>query len=363
MKYICKSGITPEIKRVFLSLPRLLYSKNELTQEIKTEKQLLTGTHILSTSFEVMPFVVTDKNGTAAARALLTFYPEDYRAYIGFFECINDIEACRLLLQDIELFAKNNEKKHLIGPVNASFWIGYRFKVDKFGSVFTGEPYNKEYYTDFWLKCGFEVTDRYVSSFMRIPTAEDRSHKCERRMERAIKNGYEFHNASFKNFDKNLSEIYSVLINAYAAFPTFKYITEAQFRGLFSSLKYVLNYDMVKLAYKDEQPVGFFISVPNYQNLTSGKITSSKLIKILKIKHHPKEYVMLYMGIDEKHIGLGGALAYETERELLKHKTRGIGALVHKGKISEHYYNMLIKDKSEYVLLGKPLFVELLTAE
>ena len=96
--------------------------------------------------------------------------------------------------------------------------------------------------------------------------------------------------------------------------------------------------------------VAFFINLPNYNNLLNN-ITLNKLVKIFKIKKNPKEYVLLYMGVDTTALGLGAALAELIKIELCNKKCTSIGALIHKGKVTNNFYNELIDNKYHYVLL------------
>ena len=43
-------------------------------------------------------------------------------------------------------YAKEHKFRKIIGPVDASFWLKYRLKINKFERPYTGEPYNKDYY-------------------------------------------------------------------------------------------------------------------------------------------------------------------------------------------------------------------------
>ncbi len=355
MSYICLVGLTKEVKNKFLSLPRKIYDKKFLTQDIKAEKSILNGTHILSKDFDIYPFIVTDESGDIISRCLLTYYPDDDKGYVGFYESFDIPEASDLLLKSIEEKAKEDGKTTLIGPMDASFWIKYRFKISHFEKLYTGEPYNKEYYLSMWERFGFTITHRYSSNQGKVPTKYDVDIKCQKRFDQVVAAGYVFRNPTSKTFDEDLMEIYDLLIKLYSTFPGFKHITREQFAKLFHSLKFVLNFDMVTLAYKDKQFAGFFINVPNYGNATFHKITLSKMISILKTKKKPKEYILMYMGVDEGHLGLGGAFAEITKRQLEQMKQYCIGALIQDGKVTNIYHRSLVYDKYEYVLLGKAL--------
>ena len=135
-----------------------------------------------------------------------------------------------------------------------------------------------------------------------------------------------------------------------------KMFTQAKedFMDIFGSYKYILDYDMVKIAFYREEVVGFFISVPNYANLPY-KLNVRNFFKILQIKNKPDEYVMLYMGVDRRHLGLGNALSNVITMELKNKHVPSIGALVRDGKITQSYASELIRDRYEYVLLEKKL--------
>ena len=344
------------VKAHFLKLPRRLYHKNTYVQNINLEKQLLTGSHILSKYFSVILIVVLDEHKTAVSRCTLTLYTADPAAYIGLFESVNDQEATAVLFKTAEKLAKQNGKAKLVGPLNASFWIGYRLKTNKFDSVYTSEPYNKGYYSELWKSAGFEITDRYYSNALRVPKETDQSMKCRQRLQMVQDSGYEIHSPTKQTFSENLKEIYQLLIQVYSKFPMFKKIEEHEFCQLFQNLKFVLDFDFVKLIYKEKKLTGFFISVPDYKNLTHQKITIRSLLKILRIKNsNPQKYVLLYMGIDPKHPGLGSAMAELIKQELVKKHAYSIGALFHEGKISGEYYKELAVDRYEYVLFGKDI--------
>ncbi|MCH5274288.1 MAG: hypothetical protein J1E65_00510 [Lachnospiraceae bacterium] len=354
MKYECRIGSSCEVKKRFLKLPLSLYDKKTYVQNIKLEKQLLEGRHILSKYFSVTPIVVVDECGKTAGRCMLTFYEADPKAYIGFFECIHEAEAAVTLFQAAQKAAKQNGKTELTGPLNASFWLGYRLKTNHFGSVYTAEPYNKAYYSAFFEMAGFEVSETYYSNAIRVPKAEDDSMKCRQRLQMVLDAGYHITSPTKTTFETNLREIYELLIRVYSDFPMFKRIQKQEFCILFESLKQVLDYDFVKLVYKGEELAGFFISVPNYGNLTHQSLTLGNLLKILRIKNSKmKEYVLLYMGIDPTHPGLGAAMAELIKQELTKKQARSISALIHTGKVSGNYYKELAVDRYEYALFKK----------
>ena len=369
-------------RALFTELPKNLYPRETCPQDTKAERALLTGTHPLSTDFSIRAYVAVEgpgettdrtekpaltslqrvganlgliKVGKPLARCILTYYPDDPKAYVGLFECVEDLTACAAVLAAAEAQAKADGKEALVGPMDASIWVGYRFKTSNFEEIFTGEPNNLPYYTEFWEQCGFTVSEKYYSNYLRGPRPEDPSEKWEKRLQRALDKGYTITTPTFQTFPAVLKEIYAMLIRLYAKFPGFKFVTEEQFVSLFSSLRYVLDYDCVLLGYKDGELAGFFVCVPNYGPLLNGDISVRDLPAILKIRRDCKEYVILYIGADRKHLGLGGAFAQKI-REIGEAKGAGsIAALIHEGNSSGVFFRELKTHEATYVLLEKQL--------
>lgn len=357
-KCICRSKESNKKRfdKKFVQLPKYLYTKKDIVTDADVEKQILSGRHILSADFQTESYLVIDtENGKTVARAVLSYYQEDPKAYLGFFEAINSQEAVNLLFDEVCKKCKMDKKSEIVGPIDVSFWLGYRFKVksdSEFCLRFTGEPYNRDYYPELWQNYGFEVSDIYFSNRIRRINPADVDKKCVKRFEQSIEKGYEYRNLDMKQFDRQLDEVYELFIELYSSFPGFTHISKEQFHGLFKNMKLIIRPEMAKFVYKDGKLVGFFICIPNFYNLTT-QISLVNILKILRIKKKPKEYVLLYMGVKPEALGLGAALAEVVRRQLEIMGVESIGALIHQGKVTGNYYKKCIIDKYEYVLLKK----------
>ena len=343
----------------FLELPGRLYSKKELMQNKEEELAVLNETHPLSHYFHIHRLLVTDEGKRTVCRAILTVYENDRTAYLGFFESENSRGACSLLFHRAEELAKEEGCHTVVGPVDASFWIRYRFKVNRFKEPYTGEPYNKDYYAGLWQAAGYQCMERYYSNRYRVVEKGYRSEKFTDRLKEKEAKGYVIKSPDAKTFDDTLKEVYGLLITLYSGFPVFKHITEGEFCRQFSYLKKLIRYRMVKMAYYQKKPVGFFVSIPDYKNTVYGRLSVSDIVKYTLTRIKPKEYVMLYMGVDAGHRGLGKALAESIKEELQKQKTASVGALIRKGNINRDYFKELVAYEYEYVLLKKELLHEM----
>lgn len=337
----------------FLLLGRKLYGDNCVQDDAMT-KSILLSSHTLSKYFKSYNFLVYDKS-KPVGRFILTFYENDPSAYIGFFECENDDNAAEFLFDSAAAFAIEKGAEQLIGPVDCSFWIKYRLKINMFDKPsYTGEPYNLEYYKKQFFDNGFESVEHYTSNVYEHIGSDYVNEKFEERFKLFSSQGIVIKDLDFEDFDRNLTEVYYLLSELYSDFPVYKKISLDDFLEMFSSYKKVVDPGMVKFAFYENRMVGFFISVPDYSNLTNN-ITLPKLLKIIKIKSSPKRFIMLYMGVDPLFKGLGKALAYTVLKELKERSASGIGALTRDGKVTQNYAEDLIDERYEYVLLRRKL--------
>lgn len=361
MNILILHGLTLKIKRDFLKVPRFIYNKKDCPQDRNTEKLILSGKHALSKDLQVMPFVAYE-NSRLTARCLVTFYENDNNAYLGYFDSVNDTTISSKLFKEIEAYIKENNKESMIGPVDASFWIGYRFRImenqnEGYNRHFTGEPYNKDYYISLWKDYGFDVLDTYKSNMYRHMRKSDIIDKYSRRMSDKILGKYIIRSSSFDTFDYDLEKIYYLLTKLYSGFPIYKHIELNQFKELFKSYKRLLHLDMVKLAFRDGELVGFIICFPDYGNSTLGVNNLRKLVKMYYSLNNVTQYVVMYMGVDSRDLGLGMILASDINHKLRLLGCSSIGALIKQGKVTGAYYRELITDTVEYVTLRKKVEV------
>ena len=338
----------------FLALPSRLYTGGACPRDYSAESKLIAGGHILSKYFEFFIFTAS-RNGDAVSRCAVAIYPGDETAYLGFFDSADDESAASALFARAGEFARSKGAKRASGPVDASFWLGYRLKVNKFGKPpYFGEPCGLPWYQKLWEQNGYAVADIYASNAY-VASSGYKNEKFIGRLAEFTKQGYVISPLSRRDWNGAIKDIYGMIMRLYADFPMFKHINEDDFIKHYSGLKNILDFSMVKLARYKGEPVGFFISVPDYGDLLNRKMDLPTLAKILLIKLRPRRYVMLYMGVDERRRGLGKAMTQTVIESLAKKRAESIGALIHQGKINERYAEDMITEKYMYLLFSKQL--------
>lgn len=339
--------------RDFLALPKILYSREDNMENPGEVERLLRGKHPLSGYFTMHKFLVY-KNKKVSGRFVITTYKGDDTAYLGFFECINDKEVAKYLFDKASEYVKNAGYGKIVGPVDASFWIKYRLKINLFENApYTGEPYNKDYYLELFQENGFFVCHHYASNiYNRVVSKEP---LYDERYMTFLGKGYEIISPKIQDFDRLIRELYELLTELYSDFPVYKEVSYEDFATVFSDYRYILNMSMVKMAYYEGKAVGFFVSVPDYGNKVYHLKNLKNLWNVFAIKKKPERYIMLYMGVDQKHRGLGKALVGSIMEELRKSGLPSVGALARDGKVTRKYGEEHVEQCCEYVLLEKIL--------
>ncbi|MCR5835549.1 MAG: hypothetical protein K6G88_03495 [Lachnospiraceae bacterium] len=342
----------------FINLPVKLYGKDDNMESPGTVKQLLLGNHPLSKYFTLYPFLIYSEK-EVVGRFAITAYENDDTAYLGFFECIDDNQVSQYLFECASDFCRRKKFSRILGPVDASFWMKYRLKINRFDEKpYTGEPYNKSYYYQMFLNSGFEVMEHYTSNNYRAIDTSYENEKYEKRYREFLANGYEIKSPTTAEYDKTVEEVYELITDLYKDFPIFKDLGKEDFKTIFADYKTIMNMSMTKIAYYKGKAVGFYISIPDYGNRVYHldlKNLLPNLMYIMRNRKNPKRYVMLYMGVDREHRGLGKALVYSIMKELMNNNLPSIGALARDGKVTQTYAFDDIENVYEYVLLGKKL--------
>ena len=351
MECVHVNGDSKRIKE-FLTLPKRIYTVDTYMESEDSVRQLLLDGHVLSKYFSFFPFLIYDGK-EVVGRFAITIYPGEDRAYFGFFECVNRKDVAAYLFAEAGRICREKGRTRIEGPVDASFWLTYRLKINNFDKQpYLGEPYNKEYYYQFFLDNGYHVKEHYTSQEYMAIDENYANEKYESRHQAFVDQGYEIVSPTAENYEKVVDEVYTLISQLYSDFPVYERIEREDFQELFRGYKSIMNMNMIKMAYYQGKAVGFYISLPDYGNLVY-RLSPWNLLKILRLRKKPKRYVMLYMGVDQSHKGLGKAIVYTIMKNMEKNHLPSIGALTKDGKVTQSYFAESVIERYEYVLLEK----------
>lgn len=246
----------------------------------------------------------------------------------GFFECIDDEEAAKMLFDTAKNWLEKNGYNSMDGPIN----FGERDKW--WGCLVEGfdidpnylQNYGKAYYQKLFENYGFQLLFRQLTFLKKVRTPL--SEKLSLKAERALRDpSYNFKTLEKRNIQKYIRDFTKIYNDAWSKYPGVSKLELSQAKLLFAQLKPILDEKILWFAYHNNDPVGFFISIPEMNQIfkhVNGKLDLFGKLKTfyhLKIKKSCKKMVGLVFGIVPKHQGKGvdGALIMAS-RETIQEK-------------------------------------------
>lgn len=246
----------------------------------------------------------------------------------GFFECIDDKEAAKMLFDTAKNWLEKNGYNSMDGPIN----FGERDKW--WGCLVEGfdidpnylQNYSKAYYQKLFENYGFQLLFRQLTFLKKVRTPL--SEKLSLKAERALRDpNYNFKTLEKRNIQKYIRDFTKIYNDAWSKYPGVSKLELSQAKLLFAQLKPILDEKILWFAYHNNDPVGFFISIPEMNQIfkhVNGKLDLFGKLKTfyhLKIKKSCKKMVGLVFGIVPKHQGKGvdGALIMAS-RETIQEK-------------------------------------------
>lgn len=204
---------------------------------------------------------------------------------VGFFECINDTTASKLLFDTAKAWLEEREMEAMDGPINFGerdrFW---GLLVEGFENPpIYANPYQPPYYQHLFEDYGFLT---YFEQFMYCREInEDIPQKYRDRSERILKDkGFTFrHLEKSKMFD--YSEDFRTVYNkAWKTHSNFKGMPASQARSIMRKMKPIMDEKLIWFAYYKDEPIAFFIALPELNQIfkhINGKLNWIGKLKVL----------------------------------------------------------------------------------
>jgi GNAT superfamily N-acetyltransferase len=246
--------------------------------------------------------------------------------FFGFYESIDDEDVARALFSSAERWLAAREVETMRGPANPSTNDSTGLLIDAFDKPpVVMMPYNHEYYPGLYESAGLaKAKDLYAywlnEERMRIDRL-DRSVDILKK-----RHNLELRPIDLKRLDDEIDLVKIIYNDAWEKNWGFVPWTDAELEHLGRELKPVADPELAMFAFKDGDPAGFSITLPDlYQALIhvkSGRLLPFGIFKLLYHRRTINQVRVMAMGIRHKYRGLGiDALFYH--RTFRYAETRG----------------------------------------
>ncbi len=268
---------------------------------------------------EAIRWIIRNAEGVAVGR-IAAFYNREQAALeeqptggCGFFECINDQEAANLLFDAAREWLRERGMEAMDGPINfgpRDSWWGVLVEGFEVQPLFEN-PYNLPYYKELFEGYGFQnyFNQHTYSRDIKVGAFSDSVYERVKRLQANPE--YRFGYISKKNLDRVTEDFCTIYNKAWAGFSGVKEMSQEQARKIMLSLKPIIDEKLIYFAHYNDEPIGFFIMVPDLNPIMAdfnGKFgwwQQLKLIWRLKVSRKATRIFAIIFGVTPEYHGKG----------------------------------------------------------
>lgn len=230
---------------------------------------------------------------------------------IGFFECVADKDAAFLLIDTAKNWLESQGMEAMDGPVNfgeRDKWWG--LLVDGFSPPNYNMPWNFPYYQEFFEDYGFEVYFKQFT-YMRPVKGVGFDAKMIERANKVLGDPeFNFRHMQGRELSERAPEYFMQVYNKAWAKHMGKSLTIKETRLMFSKMKPIMDPRLVYFGFHKDEPISFFINIPEINQLfkyVNGKMDLLGKLKFLwhKTFSPPDKMLGLVFGVIPDFQGMG----------------------------------------------------------
>jgi len=204
---------------------------------------------------------------------------------IGFYECLDNQELSKRLIEEAVNYLKENGYYIIRAPIDLTIWHPYRFVVDQ-KNTFILEPITKKYYIKHFIDYGFQQVAEYESGqridYQTILPYTKLAHDY------LLKNGFRIEELKKEKFDEINLLIYELAKKTFTDSWSYVEISKEEYIYLYGETKDLFANLLVEVIYNPQkEAIGFCSSIfdpidkdtmviksiavlPEYQNMKVG---------------------------------------------------------------------------------------------
>ncbi len=262
-------------------------------------------------------FILNDDQGKSVGRIAAFIHPKTANTFdqptggVGFFECIDNREAAFALFDAAKTWLSERGMEAADGPINFGeknqFW---GLLIENFTDPSSyGMNYNPPYYRDLMEAYGFKIYfEQYVYKRDTFLPAQPIFVRKFRQM--SLDPKYKITNIQGRSWEQIAHDFMTVYNGAWGGHEGFKPMAIDTARKTIKALKPIVDRDIVVFVYYDNEPIAFYINIPElnevFQYVDGNLNWLGKLKFFLYNKFTPPETMVgIVFGVVRKYQGKG----------------------------------------------------------
>ena len=321
-KYTLQEVTTPAVEREWLDLPKRIYRGNRnwvCPLDCDLRRVFDPKVNDLFADGEAIRWVARDASGEVVGR-IAAFYNREKAALeeqptggCGFFESINDQQVADTMFDAARLWLASRGMEAMDGPVNFGQrrdWWGLLVEGYEFQPLYAN-PYNPPYYKELFENYGFKNYFNQNSYIWRANISEANERIFDRAERLLSIPGYHVENIDMNNLEEAAENFRLVYNKAWALFSGVKPMTREEALEMLHEMKPLIDPNIIFFAYFNDEPIGFFITVPDL-NCIIGRFNGKfglwqklQLLWELKVRKRSSRIFGIIFGIAPEFHGKG----------------------------------------------------------
>ena len=239
-KYTLQEVTTPAAEREWLDLPKKIYKGNRnwvCPLDVDVREVFDPAKNELFADGEAVRWVVRDRQGAVVGR--------------------------------IAAFYNRRGMEAMDGPINFGQrrdWWGLLVEGYEFQPLYKN-PYNPPYYKELFENYGFRNYFNQHSFIWRVNDSEANKQIFARAERLYTVPGYRVENIDMKNLEDAAESFRLIYNKAWALFSGVKPMTQEEALEMVREMKPIIDPNIIFFAYFNDEPIGFFITVPDLNRL------------------------------------------------------------------------------------------------
>ena len=322
MKYTLEEVRSKPAAREFLELPKRLYRGNRnwvcpLDADIESvfdparNKKFAGG--------EAIRWIARDGDGKVVGRIAAFYNGEDAAIEeqptggVGFFEATDDQDLANTLFDAAREWLAGKGMEAMDGPVNfgsRDAWWGLLVDGFEFQPLYTN-PYNPPYYIKLFENYGFRNYFNQYTYNRKLKTGTFNKSVYERVKRLEESPGYRFEHIRLGDLPQVAEDFRMIYNKAWAHHSGVKPMEKADAEKMMKTLKPIIDERLIYFAYFNDEPIGFFIMVPDLNRVIGrfgGKLNLINKIRLwgmLKLTHRADRIFAIIFGVSPEFHGKG----------------------------------------------------------